>query len=124
MSGKSFSCEFKSAAIARMDAGEKIARVARDLGVSRKTLYKWRTGLVGKRVRSRKSPDGALEPVRPPELPAELVRARERIAELERKVGQQQVELDFFRGALRRIEASHQPSDGPGVTESSPRSRR
>ena len=69
-------------------------------------------------------PSGALERVSPPELPAELIRARERIAELERKIGQQQVELDFFRGALRRIEASHRPSDGPGVTESSPRSRR
>ena len=127
MSGKSFSREFKLAAIARMGAGEKIARVARDLGVSRKTLYQWRDGVIGKRGRSTKSagePSGALERVRPPELPAELVRARERIAELERKVGQQQVELDFFKGALRRIEASRRPSDGPGVTESSPRSRR
>lgn len=132
MSGKAFSREFKLAALAQMDAGEKIARVARDFGVSRKTLYQWRDQLrqcqvIGRRGRSTKSPDepsGALEPVRPPELPAELVRARERIAELERKVGQQQVELDFFKGALRRIEASRRPSDGPGVTESSPRSRR
>lgn len=132
MSGKAFSREFRLTALAQMDAGEKIARVARDFGVSRKTLYQWRDqvgqgAVIGRRGRSTKSPDepsGGLERVRPPELPAELVRARERIAELERKVGQQQVELDFFRGALRRIEASRRPSDGPGVTESSPRSRR
>lgn len=118
MSAKGFSREFKLAAIARMDAGEKVARVARDLGISRKTLYDWRDRL------SQSGRKRAPRVVPPPELPAELVRARERIAELERKVGQQQVELDFFKGALRRIEASRRPSDGPGVTESSPRSRR
>ena len=132
MSAKGFSREFKLAALARMEAGEKVARIARDLGIARLTLYKWRDqlcggGAAGRRVRSARSadkPSGVVERVPPPELPAELVRARERIAELERKVGQQQVELDFFKGALRRIEASRQPTDGPGVTESSPRSRR
>lgn len=104
--------------------GESVARVARDFGVSRKTLYQWRDQLRQGAAKSADDAPGALERVPRPELPAELVRARERIAELERKIGQQQVELDFFRGALRRIEASHQPSDGPGVTESSPRSRR
>ena len=131
MSAKGFSREFKLAAIARIDAGEKVARVARDLGVARLTLYKWRdqcrrgeaASKHGRPTKSRES-SGVLERVLSPELPAELVRARERIAALERKVGQQQVELDFFRGALRRIEASRQPSDGPGATESSPRSRR
>ena len=33
----------------------------------------------------------------------ELLAARRRIAELERKVGQQELELDFFGEALRRI---------------------
>lgn len=122
MSAKGFSREYKLAAIARMDAGEKIARIARDLGISRKTLYQWRDQLQQLGMKSPGRTSGAL--VVPPELPAELVRARERIAELERKVGQQQVELDFFKGALRRIEASRRPSDGPGATESSPRSRR
>jgi hypothetical protein len=39
-------------------------------------------------------------------------------------VGQQQLDLDFFRGALQHIEGSCRPSDGPGVTASSPTSRR
>jgi transposase-like protein len=120
MSGKSFSLEFKLAALGQIDEGESVARVARDFGVSRKTIYQWRDQL----RQGEESSDKPSERVSYPELPAELVRARERIAELERKIGQQQVELDFFRGALRRIEASHRPSDGPGGTESSPRSRR
>jgi hypothetical protein len=54
----------------------------------------------------------------------ELEAARQRIAELERKVGQQQLELDFFQQALRRVEALRRSSDGPGATASSTKSRR
>src|SRR5271156_6320773 len=36
---------------------------------------------------------------------SELARAQARIAELERKIGRQQVDLDFFREALRLIDA-------------------
>ena len=50
--------------------------------------------------------------------------ARRQIAALQRKVGEQQLALDFFEQALRRIEASRQPNDGPGETASSPRSKR
>jgi hypothetical protein len=54
----------------------------------------------------------------------DLKEARRQIAELERKVGQQQLDLDFFKGALRRIEASRRTDPGPGAPVSSPRSRR
>jgi hypothetical protein len=54
----------------------------------------------------------------------DITEARRQIAELERKVGEQQVALDFFKQALQRIEASRRPSDGNGATGSSPRSRR
>jgi hypothetical protein len=52
------------------------------------------------------------------------VQAQARIVELERKVGQQQLELDFFRKALRQVREKRQPSDGPGASSSTPRSRR
>jgi hypothetical protein len=44
----------------------------------------------------------------------------ERVAELERKVGQQTLELDFFARALRHVKASARPSDARGVRASSP----
>jgi transposase len=73
-------------------------------------------------------PGVALEPageeMPAPEPPDELARARERVVALERKVAQQALDLDFFQQALQRIEASRRPSDGPGGTASSPRSRR
>src|SRR5262245_18154075 len=40
------------------------------------------------------------------------VAASERVAELERKIGQQALELDFFARALRHVKASAPPSDG------------
>jgi hypothetical protein len=49
--------------------------------------------------------------------------ARRRIAELERKVGQQALEADFFRQALRLFETSRRPSDRPGGTASTVSSR-
>jgi hypothetical protein len=45
-----------------------------------------------------------------PDTPArELEAARERIAELERKVGQQ-LDLDFFQHALRHVGEARQPT--------------
>jgi transposase-like protein len=142
-----FGREFKLAALARMAAGENVSALCRELGIRRKYIYQWRDrfrqgGPMALRSRGRPTKaevlamrkGAALAPLAdeagrpaampPPEPPDELARARERIVELERKVGQQQVDLDFFRGALRRIEASRRPSDGAGGTASSPRSRR
>jgi hypothetical protein len=39
---------------------------------------------------------------------------------LERKIGQQALELDFFARALRHVKASVPPSDGRGARASSP----
>jgi transposase-like protein len=136
-----FSRDFKLAVLSRMAAGENVSALSRELGIARKCLYQWRDrfrlgGAVALRSRGRLTKaetlamgagaDGAAfeaqaKPMPPPD---ELARARRQIAELERKIGQQALDLDFFQQALQRIEASRRPSDGPGGTASSPRSRR
>lgn len=136
-----FSREFKLSILERMAAGENVSALSRELGIACKCLYQWRErfrqgGAVALRSRGRPtkaevlamggpalvSSGGGARP--PPEPPGELAQARRQIAELERKVAQQALDLDFFQQALRRIEASRQPSDGSGATGSSPRSRR
>ena len=103
-----FSRAFKLAAVHRMMAGEDVSALARELRVLRKDLYYWRTrfragGPEALRGKGRpKKTEVAL--LRPNEPSGEVERAREKIAELERKIGQQQVDLDFFRKALRHIE--------------------
>jgi transposase len=51
----------------------------------------------------------------------ELAEARARIAELERVIGRQQVDLDFFREALRLLDA---PTPSGGATSSTRSSKR
>jgi hypothetical protein len=53
-----------------------------------------------------------------------LAAARARIAELERKIGQQQVDIDFFQEALRQIEGIRRANAEPGVTASTRSSKR
>jgi transposase len=52
------------------------------------------------------------------------MQARRRIAELERKIGQQQVDLDFFQRALRQVREARRASGGPGATASTRSSKR
>jgi hypothetical protein len=58
------------------------------------------------------------------EAPEESVAARRRIAELERKIGQQQVDLDFFRKALRHVEETRRAQAKAGATASTRSSKR
>ena len=141
-SGRRFSREFKLAALSRMAAGENVSALARELGIRRKYLYQWRDrfragGPVALRSRGRPTKAELLEmrtgeviersasaPMPPPDPPDELVRTQLRIAELERKVGQQELELDFFQRALRHVEEARRPSGVPGGTASTRSSKR
>jgi transposase len=112
MNPPAYGTELKLAAVRRVLAGESVRAVAEELGIRRKRLYVWKdryaelgeSGLVqgrGGRPRKVVSEGAAAAEVRSGR--GELLAARRRIAELERKVGQQELELDFFGEALRRI---------------------
>jgi len=109
-----FSTEFKEGVVLRLEAGDGLRRSRTNLKIKRKLLYEWRAayrrwacGPQPKRgpkkghLAARASSDAAPAP----DAPSELARAKARIAELERKVGKQQMDLDFFREALRLIDA-------------------
>jgi transposase len=127
-----FSREFKLSAVQRMIAGEHTAELAHELGIPSGHLHQWyghfrRGGVEALRPACRpRKVLGAIELA--PEVKAKQVQdvatARNRIIALERKIGQQQVELDFFRQALRQVGEARQPSDRLGVPASTPRSRR
>lgn len=137
-----FSREFKLSALARMEAGENVSALARELGIRRKYLYQWRErfrvgGPVALRSRGRptkaeslaiEAGGGAALPAaakkRSPGPPDELMRARRQVEELERKVGQQQVELDFFQRALRQVRETRPRSGAPGGAASTRSSKR
>lgn len=136
MPRRKLSRDEKLAAVKRMLARENVVALSRELNVSRKMLYDWRSKYLAggsAALRGPGQPRKGEEIERPPEvsgtappLPphAELVKARARIVELERKIGQQALELDFFQQALRQVGEKRRPSDEPGAKTSTPSSRR
>lgn len=116
---KAYSQELKAEAMRRMQAGESPTALARELGVARKRLYKWKDRvLAGKPLRARGRPKGSSNP------PRQVDTAAGRIAELERLVGRLTMENDFFKGALRRIEEIRRANNEAGVAASSHKSKR
>lgn len=124
---RTFSLEFKRKVLERIAGGETIAALSAALGIRRQVIYRWREAFRdggAPAPRGRPSKAAVLARGLAAEEQGELAATRRRVAELERKVGQQALELDFFRQALRRIEASRPSSNGLGATTSSPRSKR
>ena len=111
MTFRTFPTAFKLKAIKRLEAGEAVLPLARELGVSRKLLHDWRKawGLHGpaglNRKRGPKPGPRKLRPLAEPKGSSELAQARVKIAELERKIGQQALDIDFFHKALRALDA-------------------
>jgi transposase len=127
-----FEPEFKVLVVKRLMAGEKVGALSREFGISASHLAMWSSQF------RRDGPQGLRRAGRPRKLAGaievsaathavwmeDIAAARDRISELECKIGQQQVELDFFRRALRQVRQAHRPNDGPGVRISTPSSRR
>ena len=126
-----FSREYKLAAVQRILAGERVSELSRELKVLRKDLYAWRDlfragGAMALRPLGRPRKAEAMAPDAREQLAQAMAEApaaayeaaRQHIAELERKIGQQQLELDFFRQALRQVKETRRQSSGPGVTGS------
>jgi transposase len=119
-----FSWEFKEGVARRILNGESVSALHHELQIKRSVLYRWRDayrkeGVAGlQRVGGR--PPGVPNPPRPIGDPARA--AARRIAELERKVGQQALDLDFFRRAFKRVKESRRKDGEPGATASTERS--
>jgi transposase len=128
-SARIFSRELKLSVIRRMLAGESVSALARELQVGRKDLHVWRDrfragGAAALRGRGRPPKVVAPAAVASWAVPDDLATAQRRIAELERKIGQQQLELDFFQRALRQVSEPRRPSDGSGAMPSTRSSKR
>ncbi len=126
---KVVSTEIKRRAVERVAAGEAASRVAADLKINRQRIYEWQEQVRQGGLEALRGPGrprkGALDgpPLRSAIL-NEGAAARRRIAELERKIGEQQADLDFFRQALRHVKARQQAAGVPGKPRSSKSSGR
>jgi len=112
-----FTRDFKIAAVRRVLEGEDLGTVARELEIRFELLWRWKKRVVeegeehlydiGQRSGTKTSGGEASK--------------QRRIAELERLVGRQQLEIRFLDKALRRIEELRQEKNGGGGGASSKR---
>ena len=110
-----FTSEFKVAIARRILKGESVSALHRELRIARSVLYRWRDAYW-------KDPEGGLsrQPGRTPGVPA----AGDRIGELERKIGQQALEIDFLARAFKRVKEDRRRNTGAGDPASTERSEK
>lgn len=113
-----FSREFKIAAVRRVTEGETMGEVARDLDIKFRLLWDWKKRVLEQgeeHLHELGRPVGAAHP--------ETTEASQqrRIAELERLVGRQQMEIRFLGTALRHVEEQRQQKNDAGAVASSKR---
>jgi hypothetical protein len=101
--------EFKQLALKRMQEARNIGLLAQELEVSVRTLYRWRDDQLGREKKVR-------EPVpREQKLEAEIQRLKQSLAN-------RTLEVDFFKGALQKVEARRRKSGDSGARTSTTRS--
>ena len=112
-----YSRDLKLSAMRALDAGETSGQVARKFQISPKLLEKWRaewrakgeTAFPGSGRRSRVE---------------RRLDDQQRIAELERKIGQMAMENDFLKKALQHFKEHHPPAVVSGATACTSKSGR
>jgi transposase len=112
-----YSFEFKKAAIERARTAASIPALSKELGVHFCQVYRWlriyeEQGEEGLQTHRRGG-----RPTRAPQV-SKPVGPQKRIAELERVIGQQAVDLDFLKRAFKRVKESRPNSSSSGATAS------
>ena len=119
-----FSAEFKQRVVQRILNGESVSALHQEFQIKRSILYRWRDAYRKEGAAGLQRPIG-----RPPGVPnpprpaagAEDAAAR-RIRELEHKIGQQAMDIDFLRRAFKRVKEARRNNTEGGATASTPRS--
>jgi hypothetical protein len=100
-------------AVERMRNCEDVGELAQELGVTRRCLYKWRAKLdlleTGEESARASTHEGSY---------------RKQVQQLKRLLAEKTLEVDFFKGALQKIEARRQKSGASGETASTTRSEK
>ena len=96
-------------AVERLKSCGNVTELAKELGVTRTLLYKWRE---------------RAEAAEGKEVADDLGerKLREEISDLKRLLAEKTLEVDFFRGALQKVEARRQNKLGTGGTASTTKS--
>jgi len=111
---RAFTTEFRVQVAQRVLGGESVSKLQDELAINRSVLYRWRDQYRKHGAAGLDWPDG-----RPPGIPVpaetpkpdigEEVALRRHIANLDRKIRQQRMQLDYFKRAFKRVKDPDQP---------------
>jgi transposase-like protein len=102
--------EFRKMALERMAECNNILDLAKELGVHSRLLYRWRDQQVAQAAAGQLAP-GVRE-----------MRLRNENAKLKKALAEKTLEVDFFKGALQKVEARRQQSGISGARASTTKS--
>ena len=108
---KRYSRKFQRMAVERMRTCEDVKELAKELGVTRRCLYRWRAKL--------EAIESGEEAARPSTHAAAYRKENQR---LKRLLAEKTLEVDFFKAALQKIEARRRKSGASGDTASTTKS--
>ncbi len=97
--------------VARMNECSNILALAEELDIDRRLMYKWRDQF-----------DPVEKDKELPPLNSRESTLRKEVTQLERVLADKTVELDFFKGALQKVEARRQQSGVTGGKSSTTKS--
>jgi transposase len=104
---------FRRMAVERLKACDNIVELSQELGVHRRLLYKWRDQFAPFDPSEESPPGNSREST-----------LRKEITQLKRVLVDKTLELDFFKGALQKVEARRQKSGSTGAKASTTKSKK
>jgi transposase len=112
-----YTLEFKRYAVERMKVAGNIKSLAKELGVPRERLYRWR-----RQLDSQWQAEAVSEFFKPSD--DEKLNLQQQLREVKQLLAEKILEVDFFKGALHKIEARRQRNASAGETASTSKSGR
>lgn len=106
-----YSNEFRRMCVEQMKQCDDIVAPAAELEIHRRLLYRWRDQL-----------DPIDKGEWPPPQNSREATLRKEVSQLQRVLADKTVELDFFKGALQKVEARRQQSGDSGEKASTTKS--
>ena len=104
--------EFRRRAVERLQSCDNIVALSQELGVHRRLLYQWR------------DQSEAFESAESPPRSSRESTLRKEISQLQRVLAEKTLEVDFFKGALQKVEARRRNSGMTGEKASTTKSKR
>jgi transposase-like protein len=107
--------EFRKKAVERLKGCTNVEALARELKVSRGILYRWQDKAEGREKPKRPGPVV--------DTPA-IAALKKEVVDLKLALGEKALEVDFFRGALQRVEDRQRKAGNSGDQASTITSRK